>query len=217
MSKFVKPLTWLRAGDDTIKAKSRITRRSYSVLKSEGSWFASVDDVLYRFTTEVSAKEACEKHNADLVASALVDGKVEPMSKVQIDSDYQMTKFLENVQGVVEASREEQSNIYFRAKDRGLIWVSNNAGYAPTIGHFGNMPICLSLFTAVVGGFKILFVDQCSMVTHSGMTEDWLKANLPKSAFRSDGYLNMTDATNWSNVINRAQRSITESAVNATS
>lgn len=65
--------------------------------------------------------------------------------------------------------------------------------------HGGRMPICVSLSWAEIDGHRVLFYDQCSMVTHSDLVRKWLDKNLP------DNYVH-TDANNFHIIIHHIRR-----------
>jgi hypothetical protein len=108
------------------------------------------------------------------------------------------------ISGIVEANSFETMCLWQRWKDNGKSWVSTGHGYGPKVGTYGDMPVCISLLTAMVEGQKILFVDPTSQVTDHRLIEAWLKANVP-SALRKDGYLNKTDAMNFANAVSTAK------------
>jgi len=114
-------------------------------------------------------------------------------------SDREMTEFLKGVAGVCEATRCEQSHIWERWHER-LEWKDNPMGYGETVGHLADMPVHISLTTAVIGGRKILFWHATSQVVDHRMIDKWLNENLPVTAFR-DGDprkgIFRTDATNF--------------------
>ncbi|QNG62650.1 hypothetical protein B1VFA_049 [Rhizobium phage B1VFA] len=112
--------------------------------------------------------------------------------------------YLEGVVGVVEANSFETMCLWERWKANGKSWVSTGHGYGPTVGRLADMPVCISILTATVEGQKILFIDPMSQVVDHRMIEAWLKENVP-SALRKDGYLNKTDAMNFSNVLASAK------------
>jgi hypothetical protein len=116
----------------------------------------------------------------------------------------EVKSYLEGVTGIVEANSFETMCLWQRWKDNGKSWVSTGHGYGPKVGTYGDMPVCISLLTAMVEGQKILFVDPTSQVTDHRLIEAWLKANVP-SALRKDGYLNKTDAMNFANAVSTAK------------
>jgi hypothetical protein len=127
--------------------------------------------------------------------------------------DDEMDRFLEGVTALVEANSAEsqmlwEQNDAYRnaAPKRYRQWKSQSAGFMPTIGVFGDMPVTLSLHRAEIGLEQVLFYHSPSMVTHSGIVDDWLKAHAPETAYRGEGkhrHLNRTDATNFHNAFRR--------------
>jgi len=119
-------------------------------------------------------------------------------------SDLEMDKFLCGVKGAVEATRFEHHALWLlndHAVDRyKLSWVENSSGLLEQVGTFGGMPVCISLVTAHVNGFNLLFYHATSLVTHQDMIDDWLEQNLPPSARLKDGRLNRTDAMNFHHI-----------------
>jgi hypothetical protein len=116
--------------------------------------------------------------------------------------DGEMAKFLSGVVGVVEADSYAQHMLWAenRRREKPLKWTGNSRGLMETIGNLGGMPVCVSLFTAEIDGHKLLFIDATSQVVDHRMIDGWLKKTMPPSAFRKDGYINRTDATNFHNV-----------------
>jgi hypothetical protein len=51
-----------------------------------------------------------------------------------------------------------------------------------------------------VKGHKILFIDATSQLVDWAMIEEWIKSNVPLTAFRSNGYVNKVDAMNFHNI-----------------
>ncbi len=113
----------------------------------------------------------------------------------------EMKQFLEGVVGIVEANSFEKMCLWKENQDQMKYeWKENNLGYLPTIGELAGMPVVLSLFTADVNGHKLLFYHPTSQVVDWRQIEAWLQLNLPKTAFRENGYPNKTDAMNFSNI-----------------
>lgn len=126
-----------------------------------------------------------------------------------VQEDEQMQRFLEGVVGIVEATREEQHNIWMRRakqaakynneKDstNNLDWVSSNSGLGPCIGYIASYPICITMYVNTIDGHKILFVEATSLVVHHGMIRDWLGIQLPG--------VPISDATNWTHSLPRKE------------
>jgi hypothetical protein len=120
--------------------------------------------------------------------------------------DKEIATFLEGCVGVVEANSYERHMLWDenRRRDTCRSWESNNQGLMAHVGTLAKMPVWVSLWTTKVDGHKILFIDPTSAVVDHRMIRKWLKKNLPKTAFRQDGYVNKTDAMNFHNVLPRA-------------
>lgn len=122
--------------------------------------------------------------------------------------DEEMSKFLNGVVGVVECDSYGHHMLWienhYKATElehRKLDWKSDQMGMMEKVGEIDGMPVCISLFKAEIDGQLILFVDPCSMVVDHRLIEAWYKRALPKSAFRANGYVNMTNAMNFHNVL----------------
>jgi hypothetical protein len=118
-------------------------------------------------------------------------------------SDPNLTEFLAGTVGVVEANSFEVMCLWKEHKTRGT-WVEHPLGMGCTVGHFGDMPVHVSLRTAEVDGHKILFIDPTSQVVDHRMVRDWLRSEMPKSAkCTATGAVNKVDAMNFHNVFPR--------------
>jgi hypothetical protein len=123
-----------------------------------------------------------------------------------VSENEQMTAFLANVIGAVEANSYEKLMLW-DANTRltpPRIWKENNSGLLEVVGRLADMPVCIGLWTAEIDGHKILFYDATSQVVDYRMIDNWLETNLPKTAFRKDGYVNKTDAMNFRNIFPRS-------------
>lgn len=108
--------------------------------------------------------------------------------------------FLTGVVGVVEATNAEKQALWERYTGKyGVDWKSRLDGLGETIGYLAEMPVFISLQTAEVGGFKLLFFHATSQVVDHRLIEEWLRANVPGTAWK-DGRVNKTDADNFINV-----------------
>lgn len=116
--------------------------------------------------------------------------------------------FLKDTHGIVEANSFEQLCLwrdyvgwttprYDRSK-----WIENLSGLFLHIGNLGDMPVTLSLFSAIINGKKIVFWDSPSQVVDHRLIEQWFETNLPKCAFRkdNDSLPNRADAMNFHNI-----------------
>lgn len=113
----------------------------------------------------------------------------------------ELETFLFCVMGAVEATSYEQLCLWQEHHQTAhRAWIENNMGLSVTVGHVGDMPVNISLSTAIVSGHKVLFYDDISQVVDHEMIEEWLKKNLPASAHTPDGRLNKTNAMNFLNI-----------------
>lgn len=122
---------------------------------------------------------------------------------MHLHHDEEMDKFLEGVVGAIEATSEEQHNLWKRwSQELGKTWEQVNPGLLPTIGSLAGMPICLSLSKVKVNGAPILFYYASSQVVDHRVVEKWIECQLPASAKSKDGRINKSDATNAHIVLN---------------
>lgn len=120
--------------------------------------------------------------------------------------DRQLRDFLAGVVGVVDASSYEYQALWeHHHQERGITWEQRADGLLETIGALADMPVCLRLNTAIVGGFKLLFITPTSQVVDHRLIDKWLADNLPRSAWSDYApiHVNRTDATNFNNVFPR--------------
>lgn len=121
---------------------------------------------------------------------------------VMNNDDQELTEFLDGVIGVVEANSFETLSLWRECTEElKKTWVDNNRGYWQVVGKLNKMPVCITLQTSVVDGHKILFYHPTSQVVDYRKIDKWLNRNMPKTAFRSNGYLNRTNAMNFYNVM----------------
>ena len=78
-------------------------------------------------------------------------------------TDPEITAFLDGVVGVVEATSCEKLFLWQEYHDD-VTWEEGRSGFCQIVGHLAGMPVNLSLFTEVVDGHKLLFVDAVSQV-----------------------------------------------------
>lgn len=109
---------------------------------------------------------------------------------------------LDGVVGIVEANTYEQHMLWNENRHRAQpkTWKENPSGLLEVIGHFCDMPVCVSLITAEVGGHKLAFVHAISQVVDYRMIDSWMNVAFPESAFRENGSINKVDAMNFHNV-----------------
>lgn len=122
--------------------------------------------------------------------------------------------------GVVFATRYEYQMLWEenQRRDEPRSWESQGSGMWYQIGEIvvgeRKKPVCMTIWTAVVDGHKILFVEPTSQAFDYEMARDWLKTCVPTSAFRPDvdddrtprEYLNEVDPTNFHNIFPRGAR-----------
>ena len=121
--------------------------------------------------------------------------------------DAELARFLANVKGVVMATREEQHQIWARWHRGDVGWIKTykaaTSGILQTVGHLAGRPICVSLSVDTINEQRIVFVDTISQLVDHELVDRWVEAHMPEEAFR-DGQLNRTDATNFTNVLDRS-------------
>lgn len=123
-------------------------------------------------------------------------GKARAPKKMKKRKDEEMVRFLDGVAGVITATREEMQGIWARNKEYGLrTWESNNSGLSECVGWIEDRPIYITLWTNIIEGHKILFVDATSQLVDWAMIDEWIALNLPD--------VPKTDATNWTHAIPR--------------
>lgn len=117
----------------------------------------------------------------------------------------QMTELLAGVVGIIDAASFEQHMLWAdnSRREQPLTWKENMSGLTAIVGLLGEMPVCISLFTAEIDGHKLLFWHATSQVVDYRMIDKWMIENLPKSAFHADGRVNQTDAGNFHNIFPR--------------
>lgn len=116
--------------------------------------------------------------------------------------DKEMSEFLEGVVGVVEANSYERHMLWDenRRRDQPDTWETISPGLLETVGHLGEMPVCISLLKVRVGGQLLLMMHPTSRVVDHEMVREWMRKTLPRSAFWPDGHVNCVDAMNFHNV-----------------
>lgn len=146
----------------------------------------------------------CHSTNRELAALNMLyvcDMAPEP-EPVPAKASSDVIEYLDGVVGIVEANSFENMMLWERNRTQiePKSWVSSGGGYLVTMGEISSMPVCVSILSAMIDGQKILFWHATSKVVDHRLIDAWFKENLPKSAFRSDGYVNGTDAMNFHNV-----------------
>lgn len=115
-------------------------------------------------------------------------------------ADDDVVKFLAGAIGCVEANSFEKMSLYC---DRGELdddWKDNGSGYGICVGQIANQPVYVNITSAVINGHKIIFYYGQSVLVDNGMILDWMKENMPETAFKNDR-LNTVDAMNFHNVL----------------
>lgn len=83
-----------------------------------------------------------------------------------------------------------------RPMDGAVDWKEDNMGLNLTIGHFGDMPVCVSFFFDILNGKRICFYEMTSMVTHSQMFDDFFNKYINRK-YDNDSRRALTDAQNF--------------------
>lgn len=71
------------------------------------------------------------------------------------------------------SSSLETTALYNKFKDAGWTYVQDTGGYLHTIGHHGDMPVCVSPMVHIINGVKVMYVEATSMVVDWQMVEQW--------------------------------------------
>lgn len=121
--------------------------------------------------------------------------------------------YLDDVVGVVEADSYASHMLWlehaldaakYGPPDRTRYeWIPTGHGYGQKVGEIDGRPIWISLLTNTVNGYKLLFWHATSPAVDYHQCEEWLKANLPTTAFRKDGCINRAEPMNFTNVFPR--------------
>ncbi len=130
---------------------------------------------------------------------------VEPVRVIPpLDED--MTAFLSDVTGVVEATSFEQHVLWKENRERNKprAWDDRGrSGYMPAVGKVGDSTVRISIFKVPIDDQMILFYHDVSSIVDHEQIRQWLDDYLPASA-HEDGdknlRLNHHDAQNFSNV-----------------
>jgi len=127
--------------------------------------------------------------------------------------DCEMTAFLEGVIGAVLAYSYEHHMLWVENQkaEKPLTWEDVNPGLLEVAGYCHDtsgksFPTCISLFKARVGGHLLLFWHPTSQIVDFRLIEEWMKTNLPETAFvEYNGVrcVNQTDAMNFHNIFPR--------------
>lgn len=133
--------------------------------------------------------------------------------------DEEMRRFLEGVEGVVEATAEERYRLweYYTKLENPPKWTPINPGLLERVGYleirtaprkFEKMPVCISLFKVQFDELLLLFCHPTSRVVDFRMIRSWLERVLPESARDENcpSGINHTDAANFHIVVHSARR-----------
>lgn len=134
-----------------------------------------------------------------------------PAGKAKVrDPEPYIAEFLEGIVGAVEATSNEGHHLWeYCHRKKKMSWEGGSSGYLSTIGHYGDMPVVLSLYVNIVDGHRILFWHATSQVVDHDMIDKWLEKAIPASAREGgdpEGRINKTDATNFFNILHTANR-----------
>lgn len=97
----------------------------------------------------------------------------------------EVKEYLQGAVFVVEATNFEQFCLWefwairsdhVRA-NKPVDWEDDPRGFLETVGHYGEMPVTVSINKALLNGQKVVFYYSPSIVTHSGMVEKWIEEN----------------------------------------
>ena len=105
-------------------------------------------------------------------------------------------RFLSGITGAIEATDVERHCLEEKYTRYGVAWESSSGGLLTAVGSVGDMPVCISLNKAKIGGEIILLYHATSQVVDHRMVRKWLENNLPASAKREDGRIKHADANN---------------------
>ena len=113
-----------------------------------------------------------------------------------------ISKYLEGVVGVVEATSNEAFCLWDKYTTGGRQMSQYGGGYGITVGYCKDLkdtklPIAISIFKYTVEGKDILFYHPTSRMVDYEVIENWLKENMPASAKRENGTVKTTDCTNF--------------------
>lgn len=130
------------------------------------------------------------------------------MQNLKIEFDDDMQDLLGNITGVCEATSFEMLYLWDKWRTR-LNWNERGRGRLVCVGTIKDNTdtehqIWLSLSKATVGDKPILFIEITSPCGDWNQVYNWLKANLPDTAFRNkeEGYLNKSDGANFHLLVN---------------
>jgi hypothetical protein len=182
-------------------------------------------DVHLALDGQMSIPEGIEVRDAMMVLAKDVQRSIDKRTTQgfgKATDDPELVKLLDGVVGTVEADSHAQHALWADYAIEGekygapgrkrYSWEQHNFGLGRQVGSIDGHPVMISLLTNTVNGHKLLFYYGMSRVVDHEMIRDWLKANLPETALRGDGYIENTDATNFCNIIFANDRKVAKAA-----
>lgn len=126
------------------------------------------------------------------------------MGDPELDRE-EIDKFLEGVEGCIEDSSSIATSYIYKVVTENYgraAYEQEGMGHMHTVGHVGDMPVCVSLFCNRIRGHRILFVEPTSRVVDHKMVRDWIESVLPQTAWNEGRQqFRISDANNWPNAI----------------
>lgn len=126
----------------------------------------------------------------------------------------QMVKHLEGVVGCCEVTNYEKHMLWIEYSEEAMkagcaqsngfrrhSWEASCSGLFEVVGYLGDRPVAMSLWVDTIDGHRILFYEPTSRLVDYALIDEWLEANLPKTAYRADGSMNRSDAMNFCNIL----------------
>lgn len=144
----------------------------------------------YRLPCAVDVLPSRQALDAD--AARAVDAKCEAdRAARRTRDDEECARRCAETFAVVDATSQEAHDLWvrFHYKPDGhapLAWKQMNPGMWREIGTFGGMPVCVTVFWALVEGRLVAFVEGTSTVVHHGMIEEWSRETFKSARSRSD-------------------------------
>lgn len=78
------------------------------------------------------------------------------------------------------SSSLETTALYNKYKDAGWTYVQDTGGYLHTIGHHGDMPVCVSPMVHTINGVRVMYVEATSMIVDWDMVDKWVAERCTK-------------------------------------
>ncbi len=180
-----------------------------------GGWskWTEVDEDLAKYAIEFKTAEGFPELVAEARPIYASPSTQNTRLQYSLKDSPEIVEFLRGVIGTCEATRNEHHMLWQlhhhdaeKFDYTKLSWKSGLGGYLITVGSTFGEPVCISINADIVDGHKILFYHATSNIVDHTMIRSWLDAVMPKTAFRKDGYLNNTDATNFTNILPMKER-----------